>query len=569
MTRIVGSALLALVSNALRLLALPVLLLRRVLSSAKGGYVLLVIRGEVVDLDSPRDRMARVFGKVEPVLAIATVRALGRALVEDPEAKGLLVRIRELRAGPAVQASLRDALAEIRAAGKDVVVHLPAGADTASLYVASVARAVLVSPGTMVAPLGYAVVGRYLRRALDRIGLEAHVYAKGAYKSANENLVRDAMSEPEREQLEALLEARHEALVTALAQGRRVDRATVLRWIDTAPHAAADAVEQGMVDGAAYDDDVDDYLEREAGPVRFVAAGAYLRGRRSFRFAPLRPRQVIGVVRIHGVIASGQGSGLARQASEERVIAALHAARDNPLVRGVVLHVDSRGGSAVASHRVHHEVERLAELKPVVAYLADVAASGGYYVASAAHAIVAQPQSVTGSIGVVSTRLVIGPLLDRLGVSTTVVKRGARADLFSSSRGFDELERTAFERELDGVYRTFLGVVAKGRGRSVDEIEALAGGRVYSGTEARALGLVDHLGGFERALHEARSWFGAAGRGLEPVILGARPRSMAASLLAHAPWARALGLSRAAEQLDLVAGSHDERVLVYCPLPLG
>lgn len=559
MTSLGGFALLAIISNAARLLALPIRLVRRALSSPRGGYVLLVIDGKVTDLPSPRSLLARLFGKATPVLAVATVRALGRALVEDPSAKGLLLRIRELRAGPAVQASLREALAEIRAAGKDVVVHLPAGADTAALYVASVARAVLVGPGTMVAPLGYAVEGRYMRRTLDHLGLEAQVFAKGAYKSASESLVRDAMSEPEREQLEALLEGRLETLVAALSQGRRVDRGVVRRWIDTAPHAAADAVEQGIVDGAAYDEDVEDHLEREAGPVRLVSAHEYLRARRTFRFIPLRPRSVIGVVRVHGVLGSGDG--------EERLVAELRAARGNPLVRGVVLHIDSRGGSAIASNRVHHEVERLAEEKPVVAYLGDVAASGGYYVASAAHAIVAQPQSVTGSIGVVSTRLVIGPLLDRLGVSTDVVKRGARADLFSSSRRFDDGERAAFERELDAVYRTFLRAVAKGRGRSVEEIEALAAGRVYSGAEARALGLVDYLGGFERALHEVRASLGAAGRRLEPV--DASPRSMTlTSALPLAPWSRALGLGRLAKQLDFAACGSDERVLVYCPLPL-
>jgi protease-4 len=563
-----GSALFAIVVNVARVLALPMMLVRRALASAKGGYVLLVIRGEVVDLPLPRSLLARLLSKTEPALAVSTVRALGRTLAEDSSAKGLLVRIRGLRAGPAVQASLREALAEIRAAGKDVVVHLPAGADTASLYVASAARAVLVGPGTMVAPLGYAIEGRYMRRALDRIGVEAHVYAKGAYKSAGEGFVRDQMSEPEREQLEALLEARHEALVVALAQARCVDRGTAKRWIDTAPHAAADAVAQGIVDGAVYDEDIEDYLEREAGPVRFVAASKYLRGRSSFRFAPLRPRSVIGVVRIHGIIGGGEATGHAGQVSEERLVAELRSARNNPLVRGVVLHIDSRGGSAVASNRVHHEVERLAEDKPVVAYLADVAASGGYYVASAAHAIVAQPQSITGSIGVVATRLVIGPLLDRLGVSTDVVKRGARADLFSRSRRFEQAEQVAFERELDAVYRTFLGAVAKGRGRTVDEIEALARGRIYSGAEARALGLVDHLGGFERALHEVRSWFGAAGRGLEPVVLGAQPRLLP-SPFPYAMWARALGLEVTAELLELAARGGAERVVVYCPHRLG
>ena len=273
-----------------------------------------------------------------------------------------------------------------------------------------------------------------------------------------------------------------------------------------------------------------------------LRADRYLATRSPVRLRPLR-RPAVGVVEIHGAIVPRVRFGVVPVASEERIVSALRAAREDDDVESVLLHIDSRGGSAVASDRIHHEVSRVAAEKPVIAYLADVAASGGYYIAAAAHSIIAQPDTITGSIGVVSARVVIGPLLTRLGIHTEVVKRGARADLFSSTRRLDGDEREAIERELDAFYRTFLAVVARGRRRTVEEIEPLAHGRVYSGRRAHAEGLCDHLGGFERALYQARACLGPAGRRLEPKIIQPRRDGGAARPIARAAAARAIGFA--------------------------
>lgn len=540
---------LSLIANLFRLVFYPLLLWRRARAAPPGAWVTLEIDGPIVDLPRPSARFAFLRrGPARPALSVARMKELAEAIAHDPRVKGLLVQVRGVAAGPAVLSSLRDVLSEVRAAGKDVVCYLPLGADNKELYLASAARLVVVGPETTVAPLGFAATGRYVRRALERAGVEPEVFAKGMYKSAGEGLVRDTMSDAQREQLGAILEAFHDALVTALAQGRRVDRETATRWIDEAPHGAARAAELGMIDAVAYEDELDrllapadprpdasaagpasDYRSGAAPdggasvgqahrPVR-VPAGAYLRARLATRFRPLFPRPVIGVVEVHGPIVSRPRLDFARVASEESIVAALRAARADHRVRGVVLHIDSPGGSALASDRIHHEVERLAEAKPVVAYMSNVAASGGYYVAAAAHAVVAQPQTVTGSIGVVSARFTVGPLLERFGVGISVVKRGARADLGSLDRRLDEEERTLVERELESIYRTFLKVVARGRKKPVEAIEPLAQGRVYSGTDAQARGLVDHLGGFDRALHEMRDRLGAGAKESQPVII--------------------------------------------------
>lgn len=588
--------LIAILANLIRVLLLPLSALARARAAPKGAYVTLEIDGPVVDLARPLERWSFLRRPGRPKLSLTRLRELAWELARDPKVAGLLVEVRALGAGPATLSSLRDLLSEVRASGKDVIVYLPHGADNDALFLASAGRLIVAGPETTIAPLGYAAHGRYLRTALERAGVEPEVFAKGMYKSAGEALVRDTMSDPQREQLGALLDARHDGLVAALSQGRRVDRERAKRWIDEAPHRAKDAVDLGMIDAVAYEDE----LPRLLGPasphppsgaggaepyrggalsaggggqagkaeeVALVPAGRYLRARVGIRSRPMRQRPVIGVIDVHGPIVGRARFALAPVASEEALVATLRVARESRAVRAVVLHINSPGGSALASDRIYHEVMRVAEVKPVVAYLGNVAASGGYYIAAAAHAVVAQPQTVTGSIGVVAARFVVGPLLERLGVFTEVVKRGARADLFSISRRLDDGERAAIDRELDAFYRTFLGVVAKGRRRSVEVIEPLAEGRIYSGTDAHARGLVDHLGGFDRALHEARELIGPEGKGLEPRFVRT-PRSTPPPPkipdAAHALLAT-LGMSSLIEAATLAMSAECERVFAYWP----
>ena len=580
----------ALLANLVRLLLLPMSALRRARAAPRGGYVVLEIDGRVVDLEPPRSSLVARLRAGRTPLSVERIRRLVKELIRDRRPAGLLLRVRALGAGPAVLASLRDALLELRAGGKDVIAYLPQGADNATLFLASAARAIFVGPETMISPLGFAVEGLYVRRALEQVGVEPEVFAKGMYKNAGEVLVRDAMSDAQREQVSALLDGRFADLAGALARGRGVDLETAARWIDEAPYPAREAAERGLVDVVAYEDELERALAEgppprarvapaippaspspgaaptpAPPPARLVTADRYLRARRACRFAPVLPRPVLGVIEVHGTIVSRARFRGGAFASEERLVASLRAARRSPRVRGVILHVDSPGGSALASDRIHHEVIRLAEVKPVVAYLSNVAASGGYYVAVGAHAIVAQPQTVTGSIGVVSARFALGPLLERLGVSTDVVKRGARADLFSTTRRLYEGERAVVQRELDAFYATFLGVVARERRRTVEEIEPHAGGRVWSGAEARARGLVDHLGGFDRAVHELRERLGPAAAAIEPAILrAARYVSPPPLLPALVPaLLDALGLSRLGDLATLAIHLEGARLLAY------
>lgn len=544
--------------------------MRRALSFRRGGYLLLDVDGRVVDNPPPKQPLlARWTQPQRPALAVTSLQELARLLIADKRMTGLLVRVRSLSAGPSVLAAFRDVLRSVRDGGKDVVVHAPMGADSAVMFLASAANRIVVGPETHVAPLGYAAEMQFVKRTLDRLGVEPQVFARGTYKSAAEPLVREDMSAPQREQLEALLDARHRLLVDALAERCGGDRAKAVAWIDEGPHRATRAVELGLIDHVAYDDELDRLLGAPEGEqARLVSVGRYLRVKRPTKWRRFFPKPVVGLIEVHGPIVSDVRFAMGAMAAEEPIVRAVRAACLDPRIAAVVLHIDSPGGSALASDRIHHEVERLAAEKPVVAYFSNVAASGGYYIAAAARLIIARPQTVTGSIGVVATHFVLRGLLEKLGVSTDVVKRGARADLHSMARPLEDAERQVLEDEVDAFYQTFLGVVARGRKRSVEDIEKLAQGRVYSGSDAHACGLVDELGGLEQALERAADM---AGHGhLDPVVL--RPPSF--SIPPPPPLARpaeaivtALGLGplvgeRLRLGLNLAA---NERVLVYEP----
>ena len=520
----------------LDLLLLPLRVLARARAVRAGSWVTLTLDGGVADMVPPQPAWRLLAGGRPRTTSLHAVCELVDGLVADPRVRGLVVTLKSFGAGMASATSLRAQLARVRAAGKEVVVHLPLGGGTKEVYVASVATELVVGPAAQLAPLGFMSASRYAKRALDKAGLDVEVFACGDYKSAGESLVRESMSEAQREQVGALLDGLDEALVAALAEGRGIAREAARKIVDEAPYFGQAAVTAGLADAVAYEDELASRLvarAREgtatkakkpgAGAVRgLVGAVAYLATKRPLLRRVL-PRPVLAVVPVHGTIAHGDGP-LGTFSTDERVTRMVRAARLDPRVVGVVLHVDSPGGSALASDRMHHEIAQLARDKPVVACFANVAASGGYYVAAPAHRIVAEPTTVTGSIGVVAARFGVEPLLERLGVRTETVRRGARAGLLSPSLPLSDDERGALRGELEATYEAFLSVVAGGRKLPRAEVEALARGRVYTGARAHETKLVDVLGGFDVALRELRALVPAAVRDRADVRLARAPR---------------------------------------------
>jgi protease-4 len=557
-------AVLAIVVNAFKLLFLPYLLYRRRRAAPDGAWLTVRVDGRV----APCLRPARPWDGGDRALNLHALREAARIARHDPRVVGLLVDMRRLQGGSASAIALRDALATWKLSGKRLIVYLPRGGGARHLIAASVADRIVAAPGSEIAPLGFAVEAPYVKDALDRLGLEAEVLAQGRYKTAGEFLVADSMSDAQREQVGRLLDVFWDQLLESLSQGRSVDKTRAQQWIDEGPWLASEAQSQGIIDEVAYWED----LLRSLGPdgkeeAPTMPVVRYVR-RRRVAFRPFRRPKRIAVVEVRGPIVSEQSQPWLPMAVESQVCSALRMARKSPSVRGAVVFVDSRGGSASASERMLHEMRLLAAEKPVIACMGDAAASGGYMVAVGAHGIVAQPTTVTGSIGVVSARVVAGKLMQRLGIRTQTVKRGARADMMSASRRLDEGEHAAMQRVMGTIYGEFVGAVAEGRDRPVEEIEMLASGRVWSGVDALEHGLVDRLGGFEVALEEVRKRIGPAGNGMEPMPMAPRGVPTLPSVLRGLGFSKLFApsweLGKAMELIVMSAMAH-ERVWAWSP----
>ena len=511
---------LALVVNLVRLVLWPLRVLASARAAPRSGWVKVTIDGPVVEVAShPPFWEGR-----SPVTSLHQLRRLVDVCAEDARVVGLLVVLRGWQGGSATATSLRRVLLAARERNKRLVVYLPRGGGTRTMYVASAAERIIVAPQSQLSPLGFAVQAQYLKEGLDRVGVEPEVLAHGRFKTAGETLVASEMSAAQREQLEALLDDAYETLIDALVEGRGVSRKLAEQWVDDGPWSATAAIRQGLVDASAHEDELPKKLdpERQRG-APLVGFRRYLR-RRVLRWVPWRRKPRIGVVELHGPIA-GRAAAMLPMATGEHFTSCIERAIEDRSVRGVILHVSSPGGSVLVSDQMLHGVRRLADKKPVVACFGDIAASGGYLAALGTAAIFAEPTTITGSIGVVAARFGVAPLLAKLGIAVETVKRGRRADMHSPVRSLAADEKEVVQRELEEVYGYFVEAVARARGRTFAEIEPLAQGRVYSGIAARRLGLIDGVGGFPEAMRELRRRIGGRDRTLEPQVVGAGWRS--------------------------------------------
>ncbi len=456
-------------------------------------------------------------GRPEP----ATVTSLERfrdalaLLAKDPKVKGILVELEGLEVPPAKRDALVKLLADFRAAGKRVVAWA-VSADNLAYQVMCAADEVLLALAGQLQLVGYAAEATALGEGLGRLGIKAHFFRRGAYKTAPELFTHPHVSDIQRQTLETFLDERYAELVDTVARGRRRTPEEARALIDEGLFSAKRAMAVGLIDGVcgeaelparlgkkdgeAKEDEDDDEESLDPMPL-YLARLPWP----PVRWRPLRPRPRLAVVPLSGMIVPGKGGAGAgpQLAGSDVVVKALRAAGRNPRAKAVVLYVASPGGSAVASELILEAVRRVAKKKPVIAFVDRVAASGGYMAALGAREIWATPHAVVGSIGVFAGKFDTSELLAKLGVHRTLITRGENAGLFSSTRGFTEHERATMEAHVEETYQTFLELVAKARGRTKEEIHALAEGRVYSGTRALGVGLVDRTAGFEEACRHA------------------------------------------------------------------
>ncbi|GEJ59411.1 signal peptide peptidase SppA [Anaeromyxobacter diazotrophicus] len=428
-----------------------------------------------------------------------------RQVRDDPSVPGLVVRIDDLPVGHARAEELRRLLLEVKAR-KPVVAYL-AGGGLKEYHLATAATAVLVPPSAALFPAGLASTTPFLARGLGKLGVTFDVVAVGRYKSAPDPLVREDMSEAQREVTEAVQADVFDREVRAVAEARHLPEARVRELVDTGVFSADEARQAGLVDGLAWPDELELAVAARVGHrVRLAAGLDESPPRAAQRWGP---RHKIAVVRVEGAIAAGRSRsaplGDDGIAGAETIAALVKRAAGDREVAAIVLRVDSPGGDGLASDLIWREVVQARRAgKPVVASMGDLAASGGYLVSVAADAIVAEPSTLTGSIGVFALKPDLSGLLGKLGVSTVTVKRGRHADLQSFTRRWTEEERALVEREVRAFYGVFVSRVAEGRHLGREAVEQVAQGRVWTGAQALERGLVDALGTFDDAVRLAK-----------------------------------------------------------------
>jgi len=429
-----------------------------------------------------------------------------RKASRDERVEMLVTKVGTSRMGFARAQELRDAVLAFRSSGRPAIAWAESFGEWSPglvpYYLATAFDEIWLQPSGDVTLGGLALGTPFLRGALDHLEVEPQVGQRYEYKNAADVLLRSAFSDAHREAMQRLATSVVDQVVDGIAGGRRLDPTQVRELVDQAPVAAEDALAAGLVDRVGYRDELYAEVRKRAGDsAKLIYVSRYAHPPVP---APRAVRKAHTVALIWGLgpITSGKSGrrpGGNRMGSDT-VTAALRAAARDKDVEAIVFRVDSQGGSAVASDAIWREVRQAREAgKPVVASMGDLAASGGYYVAMGADVVVAEPSTITGSIGVLAGKLVTDRLWNRLGVSYDSVAIGELARMFSTRTRYGPAEEAALTAWLDRVYEMFVSKVATSRGMSRDEVHAVARGRVWTGADARDRRLIDVLGGLDRA----------------------------------------------------------------------
>ena len=460
----------------------------------------------------------------DPVSAFLTMRrarladvleGLRRARADD-RVKALVVKLGGREIGLARVQELRAAVQEFARAGKATVAWAETFGESSPgnvpYYLATAFDKIYLQPSGELDLTGISIQQLFFRDTLDKLGLDYQVAKRQEYKSAADRFTERGFTGPAREAMQRLAASITQQLTDAIAERLKIGDAEARALIDHGPFLPTEALNDRLVDALGYRDEVYADVRQDTGPDAFLLyLGRYQRSRaiaQRARKLPNPSENVVALIHATGPIRrgrSGRGPASGGAMGSDTIAAALRAATKDHRAQAIVLRINSPGGSYVASDTIRREVVRARTGgTPVVVSMADVAASGGYFIAMAADAIVAQPGTLTGSIGVLGGKPVTANLLERAGVSVDVVTEGRHADMFTTTRPFSDEEWATLNTWLDRIYEDFTSKVAEDRGLSMDQVHDVARGRVWTGADAATNGLVDELGGLETAVALAR-----------------------------------------------------------------
>lgn len=464
-------------------------------------------KGSVLVIELNGDIPEQKGGRFAPPLSVPQLKEALMKAAYDPRIRGIHLKIGSVSAGWAKLQELRRSLDFFRTCGKFSIATMNRGGEK-EYFLCCGCDEIYIPPAANLTLKGFMVAGTFLRGVLEKVGIEPQVKRIGKYKSAGDQLLRKDMSEPQREQLTALLEDIYEGFTATIAKDRNKTIEEVEAMLNEGIFDMQKFVDGGWITALKYEDEVMDDLKTRTGgkkdKLRSVSLKKY--SKTSLSAFGLTGRKTIAIVRSSGAIVGGEGGvgGTGSVITAGAFIKQLQSLAKNKGVKAVVLRVDSPGGDALASDLMWREIRKLAEKKPVVASMGDVAASGGYYMAMGASKIVAEPLTITGSIGVVTGKFNLEELYRRVQYSKVVISKGKYAELNGDTRSFTPEEEDLFDRSAEFAYASFRDKAAESRGMPKEELQQHAQGRVWSGKRALQNGLIDGLGGIDRAISIAK-----------------------------------------------------------------
>ncbi len=451
-----------------------------------------------------------------------SVRELGEhfdSIARDPRIKGVVLHLRPVGMPMATLQDLRELVGRLRKAGKRVVAWAPFYT-TGTYYLACACDEILLMPTGMVQPLGFATTGMFLKDGLARFGIEADFVQISPYKSAADVATKSKMSPELREQVTWLLESHHQELLRAIAESRILNADGARELVDSSPYGDDTAVERRVVDAVLAEEGLGDHLARGAGSQMTIGTWERARTKMPVPAPVMRLGRYVAILRIEGTIVDGRSGGLpvrppievplvgGDRAGDLTVVQAARQVAADKRAVAVVLYVNSRGGSSTASEAMRQAIGAIAARKPLVVAMGAVAGSGGYWVSTPGRWIVARPGTLTGSIGVLSGKVVTGGMFSKLMFNRETIAFGQSVTMEGDERPYSDEERKRVKGEIDRIYRQFLEIVGKSRKLAVEEVHPIAAGRVWTGRQALERKLVDELGGLDAAISKARSLAG-------------------------------------------------------------
>src|SRR5215212_4150321 len=476
----------------------------------QNSVLVLNVEGSLPDYTNADELSSRFFGGETNSLSNLLLQL--RKAKADKRVGAVLLDVHMFGGGWAKADEIREAVADFRKSGKPIYAYMEFGADK-EYYVATAAERVYVPPIGDLFINGLAAESMHFKGSFDKLGIVWDSYQIEKYKTAPESFTREDMSEGERETLNSLLDEIFNRYVTQVAEARRKSVEDIRALVDNAPHNAPAALEAGLIDGALYREEVENELKKRLGykedeKLRKVSTAEYRRV--TPQSLGLNQGEAVAVVFASGPIEPGRSNdgtfGGDQTIGSDTVVKAINDARDNKEVKAIVLRVDSPGGVTYPSDLIWKAVEEAKKKKPVVVSMGDLAASGGYYISTGANKIVAEPLTLTGSIGVFAYKPVLKGFYDWIGVSSEYVMRGKNSGMFRETEPFSPEERKKFQSNMDDFYwKQFLPKVQEGRHfADVEAVDAVAQGRVWTGAQAKERGLVDEFGGMEKAVEIAK-----------------------------------------------------------------